>query len=239
MSAPTSAASSTSSSDKVSVMLAIYEKKTISTDLYNPLRKYISIIYSEREAQAQEDDLDAFRNLRLDLEKPSSTDPLSTRRDFLQSYFRALSAVESRFPISPDRSHINTLDFTWFDAFKSSKKATQKNIHFEKAAVLFNLGAVYSQIALSCDRSDAPGLKQACNSFQTSAGAFAFLRDNVAGKVAVGGTATVDVSAECVGMLERLMLAQAQECFFEKVIADGKPPGLCSKVARQVSTWML
>jgi programmed cell death 6-interacting protein len=33
------------------------------------------------------------------------------------------------------------------------------------------------------------------------------------------------------------MLAQAQECFFEKVIGDGKPPGLCSKVARQV--WLI
>lgn len=38
-------------------------------------------------------------------------------------------------------------------------------------------------------------------------------------------------------MLERLMLAQAQECFFEKVIGDGRPPGLCSKVARQVGLY--
>nr|CAD1836255.1 unnamed protein product [Ananas comosus var. bracteatus] len=38
-------------------------------------------------------------------------------------------------------------------------------------------------------------------------------------------------------MLEKLMLAQAQECFFEKVIADAKPPGLCSKIARQVGLY--
>ncbi|VAH16635.1 unnamed protein product [Triticum turgidum subsp. durum] len=38
-------------------------------------------------------------------------------------------------------------------------------------------------------------------------------------------------------MLEKLMLAQAQECFFEKVIAGGKPPALCSKVARQVGVF--
>jgi programmed cell death 6-interacting protein len=37
-------------------------------------------------------------------------------------------------------------------------------------------------------------------------------------------------------MLERLMLAQAQECFFENVVADNKPL-LCSKVAKQVGSF--
>lgn len=101
--------------------------------------------------------------------------------------------------------------------------------------MFFNLGAVYSQMGLAADRSSPAGLKQACNCFQSASGAFAFLRDNVSMKAAIGG-ATVDVSAECAGMLDRLMLAQAQECFFEKVISDAKPPGLCSKVARQVCT---
>ncbi|KAK8959347.1 hypothetical protein KSP40_PGU009885 [Platanthera guangdongensis] len=48
------------------------------------------------------------------------------------------------------------------------------------------------------------------------------------------GGGTVDLSIECAGVLERLVLAQAQECFFEKVIRDAKPPSICSKVARQV-----
>ncbi|KAK9091373.1 hypothetical protein Sjap_024550 [Stephania japonica] len=42
---------------------------------------------------------------------------------------------------------------------------------------------------------------------------------------------------ECAGMLERLMLAQAQECFFEKVVSEGRAPGVCSKVARQVGLY--
>lgn len=60
------------------------------------------------------------------------------------------------------------------------------------------------------------------------------LREAVAPKLAALGGATIDLSIECAGILERLMLAQAQECFFEKVISDAKPPGICSKVARQV-----
>lgn len=89
-------------------------------------------------------------------------------------------------------------------------------------------------MALAADRGSAAGLKQACNGFQSAAGAFGMLREGVAPKLAAGGGGTVDLSVECAGMLERLMLAQAQECFFEKVIADEKPPGICSKVARQV-----
>ncbi|XP_042373931.1 vacuolar-sorting protein BRO1-like [Zingiber officinale] len=221
----------------VRVMLAVQEKKPSAVDIYRPLRQYIVTAYGELEAQAAEDDLDAVRQLRLDLEKPP--DAAATpglRRDLLLSYYRALSVIEPRFPISPDRAHVHSLTFTWFDAFKPNKKASQQSIHLEKAAVLFNLGAVNSQIALSADRTDAAGLKHACNAFQSAAGAFAYLKDHAAGRASAGG-ATVDLSVECAAMLEKLMLAQAQECFFEKVIADSKPPALCSKVARQVGLY--
>ncbi|EEF30151.1 Programmed cell death 6-interacting protein, putative [Ricinus communis] len=38
-------------------------------------------------------------------------------------------------------------------------------------------------------------------------------------------------------MLERLMLAQAQECVFENTIAKGSTPGVCAKIARQVGLY--
>lgn len=218
----------------VNMMLAIHEKKTVSIDLYRPLRQYIVIHYSEREAQNMEDDLQTVKQMRNDVEKAS--DSLESRRDLLQNYYKALCVMESRFPISGEKEHVHTVTFTWHDAFKQNKKASQQNIHLEKAAVVFNLAAIQSQLALSADRTSANGLKQACNAFQAAAGAFALLRDNISMKASVGQS-TVDVSVECAGMLERLMLAQAQECFFEKVISDGKPNSLCSKVARQVSLY--
>ncbi|GLJ21673.1 hypothetical protein SUGI_0403730 [Cryptomeria japonica] len=218
----------------VNVMLGIHEKKTGSIDLYRPLRQYVVMHYSEREAQNVEEDLERVKELRNEVEKASDT--LEVRRDLLQSYYRALCVMESRFPISTEKEHVHTIAFTWYDAFKQNKKASQHNIHFEKAAILFNLGALHSQIALAGDRTTPNGLKQACNSFQAAAGVFAFLRDNISMKASLGSS-TLDVSVECAGMLERLMLAQAQECFFEKVISDGKPHALCSKVARQVSLY--
>ncbi|GFP84712.1 alg-2 interacting protein x [Phtheirospermum japonicum] len=225
---------SPSSTTTTNIMLAIFEKKTNSLDLYRPLRNFIVINYSEREAQNLEDDLQTLKQFRSDVERGGASDSPSARRDLLQNYYKALCAVESRFPISPDKDHVNTVSFTWFDAFKNKQKATQQNIHLEKAAVLFNLGAVHSQMGLSFDRSAVEGRRQASHSFIAAAGAFAFLRDNVAMKASVGSSTTLDVSVECVGMLERLMLAQAQECVYENTIAKGSSPGVCAKISRQV-----
>lgn len=222
------------SSPSPNTMLAVPEKKTAAGDIYRPLRHYIAAAFSEREAQLAEDDLDSVRQMRAAVEKPAAGDPsLPSRLALLLSYHRALSLIEPRFPVSADRAHAN-LTFTWHDAFRPSRKASLPSLHLEKSAVLFNAGAAHSQIALAADRGSAAGLKQACNGFQSAAGAFGALREGDAPKLAAGGGGTVDLSVECAGMLERLMLAQAQECFFEKVIADGKPPGICSKVARQV-----
>uniref|UniRef100_A0A5B7AIC7 Putative ALG-2 interacting protein X n=1 Tax=Davidia involucrata TaxID=16924 RepID=A0A5B7AIC7_DAVIN len=214
------------------IMLAISEKKTVNIDLYRPLRNYIVYNYSEREAQNLEDDLQTLNQMRSDFER-ATADSLTARRDLLQNYYKALCAAESRFPISPDKDHINTVTFTWHDAFKNKQKASQQSIHLEKAAVLFNLGAVHGQIGLTFDRSSIEGRRQASHSFIASAGAFAFLRDTAS----MGSSMTVDVSVESAGMLERLMLAQAQECVFENTIAKGSTPGVCAKISRQVGLY--
>ncbi|GMJ13123.1 ALG-2 INTERACTING PROTEIN-X [Hibiscus trionum] len=229
-------AAASSSATATNIMLAIYEKKTNSVDLYRPLRQYISYTYSEREAVNLEDDLSTVKDLRSDIERVPDPSP-TTRRDLLISYFKALCLIETRFPISPDQDHIDSIQFTWFDAFKQKQKAVQQNIHLEKAAILFNLGAVYSQLGLSYDRTTVEGRRLASHAFIAAAGAFAFLRDNASTKASMGNSTTVDLSVECAGMLERLMLAQAQECVFENTIAKGSTPGVCSKISRQVGLY--
>lgn len=111
------------------VMLTIPEKKTVSLDLYRPLRNYIVYNYSEREAQNLEDDLQTLKQFRSDIERGPNESSLPARRDLLQNYYKALCAVESRFPISPDQDHINSVTFTWYDAFKNKLKAAQQNIY--------------------------------------------------------------------------------------------------------------
>ncbi len=85
--------------------------------------------------------------------------------DLVPRYYRALSLVETRFPISKDSGDVN-VSFTWYDAFRATKRTEQFSVHFEKAAVLFNIGAVLTQQALAVDRATDAGLKEAAKRFQ-------------------------------------------------------------------------
>lgn len=168
---------------------------------------------------------------RWDIEKPVRgsvpSAALELRRSALLAYYRALPRVVRA-------ASGDFVRYAWHDCFRPSKKAsTLASAELERAAVLFNLAAVHSRIGAAAVRGVGDGRRRACDAFQRAAGVFAFLREGVVRDTAVG-CASVDVSAECVGMLEKLMLAQAQECFFEKATADAKHPRLCSKIARQV-----
>ena len=85
----------------MNVMLGIHEKKMGSIDLYRPLRQYVAMHYSEREAQNVEEDLERVKDLQNEVEKASDT--LEVRQDLLQSYYKALCVMGSRFPISTER----------------------------------------------------------------------------------------------------------------------------------------
>ncbi|XP_078166741.1 vacuolar-sorting protein BRO1-like isoform X1 [Carex rostrata] len=210
-------------------MLSVPEKKTSFLDLQKFLFDHISSNFSSHDASASERELKHVRQMRSDLEKqrnPSSSSA-SFHLDLLLQYYRAICVIERRLDC------VNSIPFTWQDAFRSNKKSSLQSIDFEKAAILFNIGAVYSQIGCMTERNTEEGRKAAYVEFQKAAGVFRLLKEN-----AVVG-ATVDLTAECAGMLEILMLAQAQECMFDKAIADSKGVTLCSKVAKQAGNFYI
>jgi programmed cell death 6-interacting protein len=214
------------------VMLAIHCKRTENVELKAPILQYVREAYSDRDADDAADDLAAVQTLRNELVLAQSGSQ-GMLRDSLCKYFRALTAIEARFPISSDREHVR-LSFTWADAFRPNKKAAQSNVHFEKAAVLFNVAAVLSQQALQVERGTGEGITQACRLFQEAAGCFALLRETEAAKCDASPK-PVDLSPECCSMLERLMLAQAQECVLHKASQDRKSPGTQARLAKQAA----
>ena len=92
----------------------------------------------------------------------------------------------------------------------------QYSLPYERACVQFNCGAVASQIALLQNRSSDDGLKVACKYFQIAAGTFKALREDLQNQNAQT-RGTSDLTEDVLFMLENVMLAQAQECFFDKV----------------------
>lgn len=115
-----------------------------------------------------------------------------------------------------------------FDAF-THRPTAQHSLAFEKASMIFNIAAVLSCHAVHQNRHEDTGLKTAYHSFQASAGMFAYINDNFL------HAPSTDLNSDTVKTLISLMLAQAQEVFLEKQIADGKKVGLLAKLASQAA----
>ena len=121
------------------------------------------------------------------------------------------------------------LMFCRFDAF-THKSISQYSLAYEKASIIFNISAVLSCHAANQNRSDETGLKTAYHSFQASAGMFNYINENFL------HAPSIDLSRDTVKTLISITLAQAQEVFLEKQIADGKKVGLLAKLASQAAT---
>ena len=88
---------------------------------------------------------------------------------------------------------------------------------YEKCCTLFNVGALLSQIACSQNLGADDGLKTAAKYFQQAAGIYSHLKDTVYPQLQTLPTA--DMSVDCLGALSAIMVAQAQDCFYQKASA--------------------
>lgn len=118
------------------------------------------------------------------------------------------------------------VDRSRFDAF-TLKPTSQYSLAYEKASIIFNISAVLSCHAANQNRFDDTGLKTAYHSFQAAAGMFTYINDNFL------HAPSTDLSRDTVKTLIAIMLAQGQEVFLEKQVADGKKYGLLAKLASQ------
>ncbi|KAF1385303.1 hypothetical protein PFLUV_G00106330 [Perca fluviatilis] len=100
--------------------------------------------------------------------------------------------------------------FHWYDSL-TGVPSCQRTLAFEKGSVLFNIGALYTQIGARQDRSVTAGIDRAVDAFQRAAGAFNYLKENFS------NAPSLDMSGPSLCMLVRLMIAQVQECVFERV----------------------
>ena len=110
---------------------------------------------------------------------------------------------------------------------------SQNNLRFELANVLFNLAALYTQLAISLNRSTTEGLKSASKYFCQAAGVIAYLKMDIIPEMR--STPPEDMDTMTLECLEQLLLAQAQECSWSMAIKNGYKDALISKLAAKVS----
>lgn len=108
----------------------------------------------------------------------------------------------------------------------------QRTVAFEKACVLFNMGAVYTQIGAKQDRSTAKGLDSAVDNFLRAAGTFRYIHENFT------NAPSMDLGPEMLEMLIQLMLTQARECLLEKLelqSEDNRSIDICLDLAQEAA----
>ena len=88
---------------------------------------------------------------------------------------------------------------------------------------------MHSCHAANQNRAEELGVKTAFHSFQAAAGMFTYINENFL------HAPSTDLSRDTVKTLINIMLAQAQEVFLEKQIADGKKSGMLAKLAAQAA----
>ena len=80
----------------------------------------------------------------------------------------------------------------------------QRTVAFEKASILFNAGALYTQLAAKQDRLTARGLDQAVDAFLRAAGTFRYIHENFT------NAPSMDLGPDMLEMLVQLMLVSSR-----------------------------
>ncbi|XP_029606446.1 rhophilin-1 isoform X1 [Salmo trutta] len=184
-------------------MIPLGLKETKEVDLTVPLKEYICEHYRE-DSSLFEKETKEFMELRQAMRTPSRNE---AGLELLIEYYNQLYYLDQRF-FPPHRTL--GVHFHWYDSL-TGVPSCQRALAFEKGSVLFNVGALYTQIGARQDRSAAAGIDRAIDAFQRAAGAFNFLKENFS------NAPSLDMSSPSLCMLVRLMIAQVQECVFERV----------------------
>ncbi|KTG02889.1 hypothetical protein cypCar_00011814 [Cyprinus carpio] len=220
----------------MATFISVPLKKSSEVDLVKPLSKFVTSTYPPGEEQTEY--LRAVEELNK-LRKSALGRPLDKHESSLEillRYYDQLCAIEPKFPFTE-----LCLTFTWKDAFDKgslfggSVKLALASVGYEKTCVLFNVGALASQIASEQNLDNDEGLKTAAKFYQLASGAFAHIKDTVLS--ALNREPTMDISPETVGTLSQIMLSQAQEVFVLKATADKMKDAIVAKLANQAADY--
>jgi len=204
-------------------MISYDIKEPVPADFSTPIRNYIQEFYQE--------DPDSYKNELQQLHLLNSS-ILNVTRDnqgciTYRKYFAQLQFLQSRFPMSVGGTA--AVSFTWYDVY-TGDPIVQKDIRFEQACVLFNLGGLYSQLGANEQRSTDESMKIACTYFQCAAGAFQYLKENF-------NFDLPDLGSDILKLKSMIMLSQAQECLLEKSIRDNRKNTLIARISMQIKEY--
>ncbi|KIY65859.1 BRO1-domain-containing protein [Cylindrobasidium torrendii FP15055 ss-10] len=213
----------------MSNLISIPFKKSYSIDVKEPARRYLEE-HTSFHPDAFKADLNQWQVLR----DSTVNVPVHVQSiEKLTRYHAQLVAVLTKLPADIG------LDISYAHPFRPEVvPVTLRSLVFERASVVFNLAALYSQLGLAEDRSHVDGIKRAIGAFQNATGTLSYLRTEILPQLVFTGLEEEtphDLSRAFIRCFEWLMLAQAQECFWQKAKLDGYKNALIAKLAANTS----
>ncbi|KAM4549020.1 rhophilin-1 [Odontesthes bonariensis] len=197
-------------------MIPLGLKETKEVDFTVPIQDLICEHYGE-DSSLYDKEIKELMELRQAMRTPSRS---QAGLELLMEYYNQLYYLDQRF----FSAHKNLgVHFHWYDSL-TGVPSSQRALAFEKGSVLFNIGALYTQIGARQDRSAIAGIDTAIDAFQRAAGAFHYLKENFS------NAPSLDMSGPSLGMLVRLMVAQVQECVFERITLSTQPTHFTSQL---------
>ncbi|KAK8094687.1 BRO1-like domain-containing protein [Apiospora hydei] len=207
-------------------ILAVPFRKGTALSLSTAVRQYISTKYDQHPDMFRQD-LEVIDALQRDAVNVREAHQSGVKK--LQAYAAQLVWMGGKFPIDIGA------DFTWYPSlgYNTERPIVHNNLKFELANILYNLAALYSQLAIASNRSATEGLKTAASYFSMSAGVLKHLKDEVVTELRT--TPPEDMDEHTLESLMQLQLAQSQECFWQKAVMDGYKDASIAKLAARVS----
>jgi len=201
-------------------------RRSHAVNLSDAIKQYISTKYDQHPDLFTRD-LSAISALRATA--IHAQDPHASNVPKLQAYAAQLVWLGGKFPVDIG------VEFPWYPAlgYNTARPVARNNLRFELANVVFNIAALYAQLAVASNRSTPDGLRLAANHFCLAAGVLVHLRDVILPELRT--TPPEDMDAMTLECLEKLMLAQGQECFWQKAVKDGLKDATIAKLAARVS----
>lgn len=216
----------------MSNQLAIPLKPTLPIPIHQSLQSYIRENIPDTHPEAFRWDIERWEQLRN--EAYIETVHIS-RTQALIKYIVQLTFILTKLPVDIG------LDISYHSAFlPSDAPVTLRNLAYERAATLFNLAALYSQLALVEDRTHPDGIKRASAYYQNAAGTLSYLIASALPALTQTlevNTRIEELSESPLRSLEFLMLAQAQECAWQRAVIDHYKNGLVAKLSAKVASY--
>ncbi|KAF7233637.1 hypothetical protein EG68_12335 [Paragonimus skrjabini miyazakii] len=188
-----------------------------------PMKKCIEAYYQHSSDMYQKEFTDFLSCRKAACEPSIDYTGLSKQK----RYYAQLQLAKGRFRSSVEDG--TAVSWNWRDVFTNSLVECPHFV-YEEAAILFNIGALHTILAVKEKRADADSMKVACTHFQCAVWAF----DTICEQHRLPHVSS-DLNSDVLCVFSSIMTAQAQECIVEKSVLDERPANTTAKLTQYLA----